>query len=424
MSEDNEKNQPKDNEPKADSIPVADRAGEPLEDALKDPGLESLKKFGPLIIAVVVAVFAIFAFTWWTESSNLESQERVSQTYVAALGSTENLLAFAEANPEEPLAGVALYRAAVSQYDAKNFDLAATTFGRASTVLLGQGKPLPLAGRALLGQGISLIQAGKSKDGKALLEQLAKNDELASSSRGEAWYHLGIQALVDNEDATMESVQQALSKDTAFEAWRNLLKQRKDSRDVIAIASQRRKVPVAEKNLQAGQEFLAENKKRKGVVTLASGLQYEMLVEGNGTSPMVVDEVEVHYHGTLIDGEVFDSSIDRGSPSEFSLKSVIAGWTEGLQLMKVGGKRKFFIPADLAYKKDGKGRSIGPNVALVFEIELLKVTPPPPPLPEPNEANASTPSSPLDGNASVVVPIEGNGTIITPPSAPENNGSN
>jgi FKBP-type peptidyl-prolyl cis-trans isomerase len=123
----------------------------------------------------------------------------------------------------------------------------------------------------------------------------------------------------------------------------------------------------------AGEKFLAENAKREGVKTTASGLQYEMLTEGSGASPKTSDKVKVHYKGTLIDGTEFDSSYARGQPVEFPLGNVIPGWTEGLQLMKVGGKAKLFIPSPLAYGERGAGAKIGPNETLVFEVELMNI---------------------------------------------------
>ena len=130
-----------------------------------------------------------------------------------------------------------------------------------------------------------------------------------------------------------------------------------------------------EKNLEKGEAFLAENKTKEGVVETESGLQYKVLVEGTGASPTVTDRVRCHYEGRLIDGTVFDSSYERGQPAEFSLQGVIRGWTEGLQLMKEGGKYELYVPADLAYGKRGGGQIIGPNETLIFTIELLEILP-------------------------------------------------
>lgn len=129
---------------------------------------------------------------------------------------------------------------------------------------------------------------------------------------------------------------------------------------------------LSEENKKAGENFLAENKNKEGVVTLESGLQYKKLTEGKGPQPSEADTVTVHYTGSLINGEVFDSSVERGQPATFPLNGVIAGWTEGLQLMPTGSKWRLFIPADLAYGSSGN-RSIGPNETLIFDVELLEI---------------------------------------------------
>ena len=122
-----------------------------------------------------------------------------------------------------------------------------------------------------------------------------------------------------------------------------------------------------------GENFLAENAKKPGVVTLPSGLQYQVLREGNGRKPSATDQVECHYEGTLINGQVFDSSYRRGETATFGLKQVIKGWTEGLQLMQEGAKYRFFIPYNLAYGERGAGQAIPPYAALIFDVELIKV---------------------------------------------------
>lgn len=129
------------------------------------------------------------------------------------------------------------------------------------------------------------------------------------------------------------------------------------------------------KNMQQGKEYLAGNAKREGVVTLDSGLQYEILTEGKGEKPAAEDSVTVHYKGTLIDGIVFDSSIARGEPAVFPVNRVIPGWVEALQLMPVGSKWRLFIPPELAYGERGAGADIGPNATLIFDVELLKINP-------------------------------------------------
>jgi FKBP-type peptidyl-prolyl cis-trans isomerase FklB len=127
----------------------------------------------------------------------------------------------------------------------------------------------------------------------------------------------------------------------------------------------------ADTNLTNGQAFLAENGERDTVTVLPSGLQYEVLEEGDGNSPTASNTVTVHYEGTLIDGTVFDSSYQRGQTISFPLNGVIAGWTEGLQLMQRGATYKLFLPADLAYGSQGAGGVIGPNEALVFKVQLV-----------------------------------------------------
>lgn len=124
---------------------------------------------------------------------------------------------------------------------------------------------------------------------------------------------------------------------------------------------------------EAGEKFLAENAKKEGVVVTASGLQYQVITEGTGKQPSATDVVRCHYEGTLIDGTVFDSSYKRGEPADFGLNQVIAGWTEGVALMKEGAKYRFFIPYQLAYGEHGAGQMIPPCAALIFDVELIKV---------------------------------------------------
>lgn len=130
---------------------------------------------------------------------------------------------------------------------------------------------------------------------------------------------------------------------------------------------------MAAVNAEAGTKFLDENGKRAEVRTTASGLQYEVLTEGTGAMPTAEDQVEVHYTGKLIDGTVFDSSVDRGQPATFGVTQVIPGWVEALQMMKAGSKWRLFIPSQLAYGPQGAGGVIGPNQTLIFDVELLRV---------------------------------------------------
>ena len=129
----------------------------------------------------------------------------------------------------------------------------------------------------------------------------------------------------------------------------------------------------ADENKTEGAAFLAENAKKEGITTTSSGLQYKILTQGNGAKPSATNSVTVHYQGTTLDGKEFDSSYKRGEPATFPLNRVIAGWTEGLQLMQEGSKYRFYIPSNLAYGPKGAGRDIGPNATLIFEVELIKV---------------------------------------------------
>ena len=130
---------------------------------------------------------------------------------------------------------------------------------------------------------------------------------------------------------------------------------------------------IAEKNKKEGEDFLAENKKKQGVITMPSGLQYKILADGKGKSPKATDAVSVNYRGMLVDGTEFDSSYKRGQPETFVVNRIIPGWTEALQLMKPGSKWQLFIPPDLAYGERGTGGPIGPNAVLIFEVELISI---------------------------------------------------
>lgn len=160
----------------------------------------------------------------------------------------------------------------------------------------------------------------------------------------------------------------------------NMLLDETKAQQVVRAYFQKKQVADAEKakeegenNKIEGEKFLAENKTKDGVVTTGSGLQYIVLKEGAGSKPTTASKVKVHYHGTLLDGTVFDSSVERGTPAEFGVTQVIKGWTEGLQLMTPGSKYKFFIPGDLAYGPRGSGQKIKANSTLIFDVELLEV---------------------------------------------------
>ena len=146
-----------------------------------------------------------------------------------------------------------------------------------------------------------------------------------------------------------------------------------EAQTIIGEFFQNLQAKMAEKAQGEGKAFLEANAKSAEVTTLASGLQYEVLTQGEGAVPSAADSVKVHYHGTLIDGTVFDSSVSRGEPATFGVTQVISGWVEALQLMPVGSKWKLFIPSDLAYGAQGAGQAIAPHSTLVFEVELLDI---------------------------------------------------
>jgi FKBP-type peptidyl-prolyl cis-trans isomerase FklB len=181
-----------------------------------------------------------------------------------------------------------------------------------------------------------------------------------------------------NTDALFSGLKEGLAGKEASlskeEREKTLEAFQKDVMEKQAAASKE----AAAKNLAEGEKFLAENKKKEGVKTTASGLQYKVLKEGSGPSPKETDTVVTNYKGTLLDGTEFDSSYKRNEPASFPVNRVIKGWTEALQLMKPGAKYQLFIPAALAYGERGAGRDIGPNAALIFEVELLSIKPPEP----------------------------------------------
>lgn len=174
---------------------------------------------------------------------------------------------------------------------------------------------------------------------------------------------MGAEELDINEFAT--GVGDALADKTAMEPA--------EIQAVINEFFNRKTEEQSRKAKSAGEEFLAANAKKEGVVTLSSGLQYQVLREGNGKRPKATDQVRCHYEGTLINGTVFDSSYKRGEPAVFGLNQVIKGWTEGVQLMQEGAKYRFFIPYDLAYGERGAGQQIPPFAALIFDVELIEV---------------------------------------------------
>ena len=250
--------------------------------------------------------------------------------------------------------------------------------------------------------------------GRRPLPGVAANQKLLPADRREAHFHLAVQAIEEENDEEFTKQKQALASDLNSSDYFARLEQLDKTRKLLAVAQS-----LPDLNREAGEKFLAENKERAEVNATESGLQYEILSEGESDqSPLADDEVEVHYHGTLINGEVFDSSVDRGETSKFRVDGVIKGWTEALQLMTIGDKWKLFIPSDLAYGETGNN-SIGPNETLIFEVELIGITPkeiPEPPLDlNLTDVNSSSAEAPLiipevDVNATVPV-VEGNATV-------------
>ena len=148
------------------------------------------------------------------------------------------------------------------------------------------------------------------------------------------------------------------------------------SLNALNDAREKERGDLGQKNLEAAKAYLAENGKKQGVTTLPSGLEYEVLVAGTGPKPTITDTVTTHYTGSLIDGTVFDSSVERGTPASFPVNGVIPGWVEALQLMSVGSKWRIVVPPDLGYAERGAGSKIGPNETLIFTVELLSIDKP------------------------------------------------
>lgn len=212
-------------------------------------------------------------------------------------------------------------------------------------------------------------------------------NEGVNSTDDNKFYLDGIQ-MAGNMDYQLKSMQMGLFNDTTLPLNRNIVVKGmtdaieqnpdaimtgKDAQEYVTVFFERRNAERAKVEAKAGEDFLAENAKKEGVFVTESGLQYKVITMGNGEKPTAENHVKVHYHGTLIDGTVFDSSVERGEPAEFPLNAVIKGWTEGLQLMPVGSKFTFYIPYQLAYGERGAGADIKPYSALIFDVELLEI---------------------------------------------------
>ncbi len=177
---------------------------------------------------------------------------------------------------------------------------------------------------------------------------------------------MNIKEFAEGVEAVFTSSQPKMSYDEAKEVIREFFMALEEKQNAAAAK-------MGEVNKAAGEAFLAQNAKRPEVKTTESGLQYEVITEGNGDKPAASDTVVVHYTGTLIDGTVFDSSVERGTPATFGVTQVIPGWVEALQMMPTGAKWRLYIPSDLAYGPRGAGGAIGPNSTLIFDVELLQI---------------------------------------------------
>ena len=394
-----------DNKPEDASGAPADTAGdettaENAAERLYDEGEAWKQSKNMLFLAMGVIAAVVGIVTYSGRISDENAGERSYQYVVADRNSStaeERFLTFA-GEYDDALAGVARYRAAVVQYQAGRYVDAAATFAKAAEEL---GR-LPPYGRALLGRSVSLLKAGKTEEGKASLKKLV-DQNATQADTAEAHYLLAVQALHEGDDDTFESQKQVLGNDEGNSQLLERLAQYRKTKAIVAKAQS-----LSVRNAERGKAYLDKNKAREGVKVLESGLQYEVLVDGNGSVPTLSDEVEVHYHGTLVDGEVFDSSVERGESATFGVTGVIKGWTEALKLMKVGAKWKLSIPPDIAYAENGSG-AIGPNETLVFEVELLGITEKELPKPDGNATTAPLITVP-DTNATAKQ--DGNATAI------------
>src|SRR6201997_173671 len=209
-----------------------------------------------------------------------------------------------------------------------------------------------------------------------------QKDKVSYSIGMQIGFNLGRQKVDINPDILAAGIKDALANKPQLTP-----DQVKDVMAQFEKDMEQKQKELGEKNKADGAKFLDENKKKPGVKTTASGLQYKVEKEGTGAQPKATDMVTVNYRGTLIDGTEFDSSYKRGQPATFPLNGVIKGWTEGLQLMKQGSKYQFFVPSNLAYGERSVGPDIAANATLIFEVELLDVKPPPTPAPQASKAS-------------------------------------
>ena len=373
---------------------TADNAVERLYD--EDEAWKKSKNFLFLGMGLIAATVGLV--TYFDRKTDEEAGEQSNQYLEASRvedSSEDRFLSLADEN-DEVLGGVARFRAAVAQYRAGDYDSAAVTFAKAAEEV-GSSPP---RSRALLGKGVSLIKAGKQGKGRQALQGLVDLNATQADAI-EARYLLAVLALQEGDHEGFEVHEEALG---SIEGGTGLVERLSRFRKTKAIVAKAKS--LSQRNTERGKAYLEKNKAREGVKVLESGLQYEVLLEGNGSIPTDNDEVQVHYHGTLVDGEVFDSSVERGEPSSFGVSGVIKGWTEALKLMNVGSKWKLSIPPDIAYGENGSN-SIGPEETLIFEVELLGITEKE--LDQPDSNATAVP----DSNGTPVA--EGNATQNVPP---------
>jgi FKBP-type peptidyl-prolyl cis-trans isomerase FklB len=384
-------------EPKQNEEPVEEQAtGLTAEEAAGSSPYDEVevwkKSKNTLFSVLGIIALGVAISSFYNNSKEEEAAERSLRFLNASLGevgSEEKFLSFAE-DYDDTLGGVAQYRAASIQYGDGRFAESAKSFLAAVSRLTGD----PLLGRAKIGHAVSLIKDEQKDDGRNALVSISNDASLLNVDRFEARYLLGVDALGNNDEKGYEAQHKALSEDLkAADFLSRLVEYERLNR----LYNQAKSLP--EINLAKSAEYLSKQRKQKNTNETDSGLLYQVLKKGEGDQPTAEDEVEVHYHGTLIDGSVFDSSRDRGEPAKFKVGQVIAGWTEALQLMNVGAKWKLFIPSELAYGKRGNN-SIGPNEALTFEVELLGITPPivEPELPDLNNSEPLPAVFPEDAN--------------------------
>lgn len=207
--------------------------------------------------------------------------------------------------------------------------------------------------------------------------QNKKTDIKMSSTIDSVSYGLGVAIGNNLKNSGFDSVKVDIMSQALKEVFEGKATMKQEDADKIIQGYMAEKEKMkGQENVAKGKAFLEENKKKAGVQTTASGMQYIVMKEGTGSKPGLNDKVTTHYHGTLIDGTVFDSSVERGQPASFPVSGVIPGWTEALQMMPVGSKWKLFLPSELAYGERGAGGKIGPNSVLVFEVELLSIDAP------------------------------------------------